>query len=123
LNHKFRLEAHVLVTAGDVAPPQRFSYLGGSGTLPTADLLSMGGDQLLFLESRYTVPIERVTVKFLGSPSVAVRHMIGAAGVDRLPGFVNNFGVRLAISLLRADFIIDPETRDTDISVGVTFGR
>jgi hypothetical protein len=122
-NHSFRVEAHALITAGDPAPPQRFSYLGGSGTLPTVDLLSMGGDQLLFLESRYTIPIDRISVKFLGSPSVMVRHMIGAAGVDRLPGFVNNLGVRLAISLLKADFVIDPETRDTEISIGVTFGR
>jgi hypothetical protein len=122
-NHRFQVEAHSLLTFGDSALPQRFSYLGGSGTLPTVRLLSMGGDQLLFFESMYTVPIEQVSVKFLGSPSVSVRHMIGSAGVDHLPGFVNNVGLRVSWSLLKADFVLDPETRDTDFSVGLSFAR
>lgn len=122
-DHTFRFEAHAIVTFGDPASPQRFSYLGGSGTLPTLDLLSKGGDHLLFVESRYTIPIERIEIRFLGSPSIAVRHMIGTAGVDQLPGFVNNVGLRLAFSLIKADFVIDPETRDTDFSVGLSFGR
>jgi hypothetical protein len=122
-NHRFQVEMHSLLTFGDIAPPQRFSYLGGSGTLPTMRLLSMGGDQLLFFESRYTIPIEQVSIPFLGSPSVSLRHMIGSAGVDRLPGFVNNVGVRVAWSFLKADFVLDPETRDTDFSVGLSFAR
>lgn len=122
-NHTFRSEMHSVLTFGDSAPPQRFSYLGGSGTLPTRRLLSMGGDQLLFVESMYTVPIERISVKFLGSPSVSVRHMIGSAGVDRLPGFVNNVGLRVAMSILKVDYVIDPESGDTSFSFGVTFAR
>lgn len=122
-NHRFQVELHSVLTFGDIAPPQRFSYLGGAGTLPTIPLLSMGGDQLLFVESVYTVPIERISVTFLGSPSVSVRHMIGSAGVDHLPGFVNNVGLRLAWSLLKADFVLDPETRDTDFSIGLSFAR
>jgi hypothetical protein len=122
-NHRFQVEMHSVLTFGDIAPPQRFSYLGGSGTLPTVRLLSMGGDQLLFFESMYTVPIEQISVTFVGSPSVSLRHMIGSAGIDRLPGFVNNVGIRLAWSLLKADFVLDPETRDTDFSVGLSFAR
>ena len=122
-NHRFQVEVHSIITIGDIAPPQRFSYLGGSGTLPTMRLLSMGGDELLFAESMYTIPVERVSVKFLGSPSVSVRHMIGSAGVDHLPGFVNNIGLRLAWSLFKADFTLDPETSDTDFSIGLSFAR
>ena len=122
-NHRFQSELHSVLTFGDTAPPQRFAYLGGSGTLPTRDLLSMGGDQLLFFESMYTVPVEQISVKFLGSPSVALRHMIGSAGVDRLPGFVNNVGLRVSMSLFKVDYVIDPETGDTSFSFGVTFAR
>ena len=122
-DHTFRFEAHGLTTVGKPAPPQRFSYLGGSGTLPTMDLLSMGGGQLVFLESRYSIPIERIAIPLLGSPTVSLRHMIGSAGPDHLPGFVNNVGIRLALSLLKADFTIDPESRDTDLSIGLSFGR
>jgi hypothetical protein len=97
--------------------------MGGSGTLPTVDLLTMGGDQVVFLESRYMIPIEAIALPVLGSPTVSLRHMMGAAGVDRLPGFVNNVGVRIAMSLVKADFTIDPESGDSKISVGLSFGR
>jgi hypothetical protein len=122
-NHRFQVDGHGVLTFGDIAPPQRYSYLGGSGTLPTMLLLSMGGDQLLFFESMYTIPVERIAIRFLGSPAVSVRHMIGSAGVDRLPGFVNNVGIRVTLSLFKADFVLDPETRDTDFSVGLSFAR
>lgn len=123
LNHTFQSELHSVITLGDTPPEQRFAYLGGSGTLPTRLLLSMGGDQLLFVESRYTIPIEQLSIKFLGSPSLMVRHMIGSAGVDRLPGFVNNLGVRVSLSLFKVDWVIDPETSDTDFSFGLSFAR
>ena len=51
---------HMVFTAGDTAPPQRFAYLGGYGTLPTFDILSRGGDQLVFLEGQYNFPIQTV---------------------------------------------------------------
>ena len=31
--------------------------------------------------------------------------------------------VRLAWSLFKADFVLDPETRDTDFSIGLSFAR
>jgi hypothetical protein len=83
----------------------------------------MGGDQVLFFESRYTVPIERIDLPIIRSPSVSLRHMIGSAGVDSLPGFVNNLGLRLAGSYFKIDFNIDPESRDTDWSFGLSLGR
>ena len=131
-DQSFRFEVHALVTGGDVPPPQRFSYLGGSGTIPTLELLSVGGDQLLFVDSRYTFEFPRLmpreggifSLLALGSvPSISLRHMIGSAGIDHLPGFVNNVGVRLAYSFLKADFMIDPESRDTDVSIGLSFNR
>ena len=122
-NHTFQSELHGVFTLGDSAAPQRYAYLGGSGTLPTRKLLSMGGDQLLFVESRYSIPIEQVSVKFLGSPTFMIRHMIGSAGVDRLPGFVNNVGARVSLSIFRVDWVIDPETKDTDFSFGLSFAR
>ena len=122
-NHTFQSELHTVLTFGDTAPPQRFAYLGGSGTLPTRELLSMGGDQLLFVESRYSIPIEQIAIKFLGSPTFSVRHMIGSAGIDRLPGFVNNVGARVTLSLFKVDWVIDPETSDTELSFGLSFAR
>ncbi|HUF30972.1 MAG TPA: hypothetical protein VMM77_10000 [Gemmatimonadaceae bacterium] len=119
----FALDVHAVLTAGDRAVPQRFAYLGGSGTLTTRDLLSMGGDQLVFVESSYAFPIERYRVPFLGPPTISLRHMMGSAGVDSLPDLVQNLGLRLALTPFRVDFMHDPASGDSEISFGVTFGR
>lgn len=122
-NHTFSLEAHAVHTLGDTPPPQRFAYVGGSGTLPTFDLLEFGGDRLLFFESRYTIPIERFELPIIGSPAVMLRHMIGMAGVGELPGFEQNIGIRLLLGPLKLDWAIEPVDRDTKLSLGLSLFR
>ena len=122
--HRFRLDLHAVVTVGDTAPPQRFAYLGGSGTLPLIDEpLSAAGDQLLHLDSRYEIPITRVKLPFVGSPTFAIRHRIGSAGVQRLPRFVQNVGPTLTLSFLRLEYLVDPATGDDRFKAGVAFAR
>lgn len=116
-------EVHAVHTAGDRAVPQRFAYLGGSGTLPTRDLLSMGGDQLFFVESRYDIPIERLRLPLVGPPIISLRHMLGSAAVDSLPDFAQNIGIRLALVPLRIDLTYDPATDDSELKLGVGLGR
>lgn len=120
---RMEVETHAVVTSGDTAPAQRFAYLGGSGTLPTFDLLEFGGDQLFFVEGRYVVPIDRVRIRVLGVPTFTVRYMAGAAGVGELPSFEQNVGVRLAISLVKVDFVVDPATRESKVSFGISLAR
>lgn len=115
----FNLSAHAVGTASD-APPQRWAYLGGNGTILTLDRLQLGGDQLAYVESRYTIPIERLSIPFAGPPRLALRHMIGSAGVGRLPGFVQNVGARLTVAVLRFDYTIDPATRESNADVSFT---
>ena len=122
-NHTFSLESHAVHTFGDPAPPQRYAYLGGSGTLPTFDLLEFGGDRLVFFESRYSIPIERIKIPIAGSPVVTLRHMIGMAGVDSLPPFEQNLGVRLKVGPIKVDWTIDPVSNDTKFSVGLALVR
>ena len=119
----FWMAAHVIYTFGDSAPPQRWSYVGGSGTLPTLDLLSMGGDRLLFVESNYYIPIRRFDLPFLGSPSITLRHAIGAAGVGRLPSLEQSISLRLAISFARVELDVDPARRDAKVTAGLSFTR
>ncbi|MGQ0712401.1 MAG: hypothetical protein ACT4PJ_01580 [Gemmatimonadaceae bacterium] len=122
-SHTFSFEAHVVYTVGDSAPPQRYAYLGGGGTLPTFDLLEFGGDRLLFFESRYAIPIERIQIPIAGSPVVMFRHMIGMAGIDSLAPFEQNLGVRLQVGPLKVDFTVEPVSRDTKTSVGLSLFR
>jgi hypothetical protein len=114
---------HALVSAGDPTPRQRFGYLGGSGTLPTADLLVFGGDEMLFVDGLYTVPVERLRLPVVGAPSVGLRYAAGSAGVRELPRFTQNVGVRLAVSLARVDLLVNPATGETTLSAGVGLVR
>ena len=119
----FYLSTHVVYTFGDSAPPQRWSYLGGSGTIVTLPLLSLGGDRLVYIESNYYVPIAWIDLPIIGSPSVTLRHMIGSAGIGRLPAFEQNVGLRLAMSFVRFDGVVDPATRTWDFGFGLSMAR
>ena len=122
-NHSFSFESHAVHTFGDRPPPQRFAYLGGSGTLPTFDLLEFGGDRLLFFESRYSIPIERIKIPIAGSPVITLRHMIGMAGIDSLPPFEQNLGVRLRVGPIKVDWTIEPVSSESKFSVGLSLFR
>lgn len=121
---RFRADLHVVATPGDTAPPQRFAYLGGSGTLPVIrPPLALGGDQLVHLDSRYEIPVERVKIPFAGSPVVALRHRIGSAGIQRLPRFVQNVGMTVTVSFVRVEYTVDPATRKQRVSAALSFAR
>ena len=120
---RYRLEAHGILTRGDTAPGQRMGYLGGSGTLPTEDLLVFGGDELLFLESRYEIPVPSVRLPLLGSPTVMFRHILGAAGIQTLPDLTQIVGIRLSVPFVRAQVLMDTKTRKSEFSVGLSLTR
>jgi hypothetical protein len=120
---RLELESHAVLTSGDSAPPQRYAYLGGAGTLPTFDLLQFGGDELFFLEGRYIIPVDRIRIRYLGSPTFTLRYMTGGADVGKFPTLEQNVGVRLAISFLRVDYVVDPASRNSKFSVGLSFFR
>ena len=118
------IDAHAVLTVGGTAPPQRFAYLGGEdGTIVTRRLLEMGGDQLLYVNGLYSIPVERIRIRFLGSPTFAVRYAVGSAGIATLPSLVQNVGVRVSLSFLRYQFMIDPATRDTRGSIALSLFR
>jgi hypothetical protein len=118
-----QIESHAIITAGDSAPPQRYSYLGGAGTLPTFELLQFGGDELFWAEGRYIIPIDRFRIRYLGSPTLTLRYITGGAGVGKLPNLEQNVGARFALSFLRVDYLIDPASRRSDFSIGLSVFR
>lgn len=119
--HDLRIEGHAVATAGDSVPRSRYAYLGGSGTLGLLDLLEQGGSQLLFLDSRYRIPIDRLVLPFVGSPAITLRHQMGAAGVGSLPTLEQAVGVGVSVRMLRMDFLTDVAgDRGSKISFGVS---
>ncbi len=119
-DHTIALFAHAVGSLGPDVPSQRYAYLGGGGTIPSLRLLEQGGAQLAWLESRYTVPVHGIHVPFAGTPTVMLRHIVGGAGVERLPALTQNLGIRVTVALIRLDYTFDPSGRGrNDFSVGV----
>lgn len=118
-----RLEAHGVFTSRGTTPRQRWAFLGGPGSLPTLDPLEQGGDQLLFVAGGYNFPIQRISLPFVGSPVVTLRDMIGSAGVGTLPQLEQALGVRLSVSHLYAELLVDPANRHTATGIGFTLAR
>jgi hypothetical protein len=120
----FSFLGHAVLGTSDIPPPQRFAYLGGSGTLATVNLLALGGDRLLYVQADYTVPIDRIQLPYVGSPFVALRYSAGNAGVGSLPPLIQNLGVGAGVSLFRVDYSIDPARNRSPFSrkSAVTFG-
>lgn len=122
----FSFMGHAVLTVSDTAPPQRFAYLGGSGTLATVNLLALGGDRLLFVQGDYIIPINAITLPYVGSPFLGLRYAAGNAGLGKLPALIQNLGVGLGLSFIRADYTIDParnlspNSRKHAFSVGIS---
>jgi hypothetical protein len=115
---------HAVGTLGDSVPMARYAYLGGAGTLPVLEMLEQGGSQLVFLESRYLIPIERIQLPMIGAPVLTLRHMMGAAGPQSLPRLEQEIGAGLGFSALRFDVTTDAAgRRGTTYGVGISLGH
>lgn len=113
---RFDFRGHTVLTSGDVAPPQRFAYLGGAGTLATVDLLALGGAKLFFAEGEYSIPIESVNLPIAGNPIVSLRYAAGSAGIHELPDFIQNIGLGLGVKLIKFEYHIDPNYQKTSFT-------
>src|SRR5688572_16122705 len=82
---EYAIDVHWVTTYGATPPPQRFVYFGGPGTMPFLDLLEQGGDELLLVDQRYSIPLVNVRFGILGVPTIQLRHRLGSAGLGRLP--------------------------------------
>ncbi len=104
------------VASWDGAPGQRFSYLGGAGTLATVDLLALGGDRLVFVEGEYRYPLVRPLLPYVGAPVLSARYAAGSAGVEDLPDFIQNIGVGLGLKIVKVEYHIDPSYKKTSFT-------
>lgn len=114
------LRAHAVVTPAGVAPPQRWAYVGGSGTLPTAHMLERGGDHMFFADGWYEIPLPWLDLPLVGPPFIAPRAAAGAAGVRGFGTPIRNIGVRLGAAIFRADIVFDPVSHRHALSLGVS---
>ena len=123
-SQRLHIRAHAVTTAGHDVARARYAYLGGSGTLPIVELLELGGDELVFVDSRYTVPIASVMLPLVGSPVLSLQHIMGSAGVRSLPNLEQEIGAGIGLSALRVDVLTDvARKRGTKFGVGFSLTK
>ena len=122
-DHRLTVFARALVTVGDSAPPQRYSYVGGPYTLPTLAMLAQGGDEMVYVESLYEVPLRFIQIPLVGPPSVGALYLLGGGGVHGLPRLTQNVGIRVQALAIRIDLVIDPVNGHADVSWGGVLPR
>lgn len=120
---RIEVDGHLVTTSGGITPRQRYAYEGGSGTLATVDLLSLGGDHLYFVDARYVIPVPGIDLPFVGAPFFAPRFAAGAAGVGGYGVPVENIGFRVGLGPLRFDAVWNPSTHGHDFGFGFAFSR
>lgn len=105
------VSARVMGTlGGEVAPPQRWSFVGGPNTLPTFEIAELRGDRLVFVEAAYGIPIQRYALPVLGPPTLRLEYRTGTAWLTGTepPRWLQNVGARLEFSVLHAGVWVDP---------------
>jgi hypothetical protein len=60
-------------------PRQRWSSLGGEGTLPTLEDLELRGPRMFYVGATYLVPVEPLRMAVLGVPRLFLRNAVGTA--------------------------------------------
>jgi len=118
-----RFDGHFVASAGDPTPRQRYAYVGGPGSISTLDLLERGGDVLVYLDGRYSIPITKVVLPLVGSPIVILREVLAGADVRRFPNLAQATGVRLAVTYAHIEFLFDPVTHRKHVGFGVSLPR
>ena len=119
----FRFDAHAMFTSHGTTPRQRWAYLGGPGTLPTLDLLELGGDQLLYFDARYNIPITAVALPLGGSPVLTLREALGGAAAGRIPTLQQATGFRVSLTVFYVEFLVDPVRHLSHTGVGISVAR
>lgn len=109
--HRIDLRARIVAPLGPRgAPPQRWSFVGGPGTLPTLEFGARRGDHLVFLRSDYSIPVPRARLPIVGEPLLRASHAVGSAWATAAesPRWDQNLGAGLAFPLLEAMVWVDP---------------
>jgi hypothetical protein len=115
-NHTLLLEwrGHGPLPGTDSLPRQRWSILGGRGTLYTEEPGTYRGDRLAYVETEYLIPLPIAeAAPIIGRPALGLVHHVGMAWThDEKRDLQQNIGLRLRLRLVWFLGMIDPS--DTD---------
>lgn len=123
-DHTLAIEAHASgpLPGTSSLPTQRWSFVGGSGTINVLEEAEMRGDRVAFVETTYRIPLpERFTVRVLGRPSFELLHAAGAAWTDTVErDLAQEIGAQIRLGFLYLRVLTDPaDTENTEFAVGL----
>jgi hypothetical protein len=128
-NHGLEIRAHFRgpLPGTDALPRQRWSFVGGSGTLPAAGIAAFRGDRLVFVETTYIIPLgQRFAVPVLGEPDLELIHAAGMAWPEGgRRELEQNVGVRLRLAVFTARLVTDPTDalEEAEFDLGLSLPR
>jgi hypothetical protein len=114
------LDGHFVASTAGRTPRQRFAYFGGPGTFPMLDLFEEGGDDLVFIDTRYVIPMHWFNLPFVGMPAFTLRELLGGAAVGAFPRLHQAVGARVAVKVFYAEVLYDPDLRRGRGGVGLS---
>jgi hypothetical protein len=124
-DHTLRVETHFQgpLPGTTTLPGQRWSFVGGGGTLPTFEEAEFRGDRIALVETQYHIPLpRRLRVRLLGVPTLELLHMAGMGWTaDDARAFEQNVGARLRYSIVNVRVLTNPRAvaDDMKLSIGV----
>jgi hypothetical protein len=127
-NHTLEIDAQVQgpLPGTESLPRQRWSFVGGSGTLYTFEDAQFRGDRVVMVETTYSVPLPaRLRLPLLGLPSFDLMHLTGMAwSRDEPRAFEQNIGARLRYNVAWLRVVANPrDLGGAEFGVGVNLPR
>ena len=123
--HQIQVDAFTLLPIGSrEAPLQRWSFVGGPGTLPADSLAFMRGDHVIFVRSLYFAPLRGLSLPVVGEPALRFEHAAAAAWRtgDPMPDLEQNVGVGVQFNMIHAVVLLNAAERPRDyrFTLGIT---
>lgn len=111
----------------DSLPYQRWTFVGGSGTLQTFQTEAFTGDRVAFVATKYTFPLPAsLTLPLVGRPGIDLLHYAAMAwSKDQKRGLEQNVGFRLGYRILYLRVLANPRDlgNHRSTTIGITFPR
>lgn len=114
-DHRLEVRGLARWDAAGTLPRQRWSALGGTGSLPALETLSLRGPRMVFASATWLAPVEPLRVAVLGAPRVFLRNALGTAWAEGEPFTLeDNVMAGVRFLFLEAGLALDVTAADPD---------
>lgn len=115
-NHQIEVSGYILYPLGTAyVPRQRWSFVGGPGTLNTLETGALRGDHVALIEASYVARWPQINLPVIGPLTTRFEYAAGSAwtGGD-IPPLVQNVGAGLQFMVLTGMVYVDPSAEQFD---------